>query len=216
MTPAQVLDRARALGCELVLVQDDQLKLTGPKDARAQVAKLVRAHKAEVLALLRADREAIAATVGATCDDCQKPAMVLVCTDYGARFCRGCLRPEPLGSTPTNERNRSMTTTALVSDTVSGAVTAAVPSVSTNHAQPAGATASLGTTKDTRDACDICGSATWSAGHFAIGKVWCAECWAGRKPAASMVPTTYQQTQIAAWLRPQRPHTKEQPCSSRR
>jgi hypothetical protein len=25
-----------------------------------------------------------------------------------------------------------------------------------------------------KDVCDICGSATWGEGHFAIGKLWCA------------------------------------------
>jgi hypothetical protein len=32
----------------------------------------------------------------ATCDDCGKRAVVLVTTDYGARYCPRCLRPEPL------------------------------------------------------------------------------------------------------------------------
>jgi hypothetical protein len=52
MTPAQLLNRVRALGCDLVLVQGDQLKLVGPREARAQVVELVRAHKPALLAYL--------------------------------------------------------------------------------------------------------------------------------------------------------------------
>ncbi len=100
MTPAAVLDYARAQGCALEHVGDDRILLTGPKDARAQVAKLVRAHKAEVLALLQRDHDALAATDDGTCDDCGKPATVLIVTDYGCRYCRRCLRPSPLATKP--------------------------------------------------------------------------------------------------------------------
>jgi hypothetical protein len=32
----------------------------------------------------------------ATCDDCGERSVVLVTMDYGPKFCRRCLRPEPL------------------------------------------------------------------------------------------------------------------------
>lgn len=96
MTPAAILDYARAQGCALECLGSDQLLLTGPRAARAQVAKLVREHRAEVIALLQADH---AAADDSACSDCGKPATVLIATDY-AKFCRGCLRPEPLNSKP--------------------------------------------------------------------------------------------------------------------
>jgi hypothetical protein len=44
--------------------------------------------------------EAIAADLQATCSDCGRTSPVLVATDYGASYCRDCLRPEALGATP--------------------------------------------------------------------------------------------------------------------
>jgi hypothetical protein len=34
----------------------------------------------------------------AACDDCGARAVVLVTTDYGPKYCRRCLRPEPIGT----------------------------------------------------------------------------------------------------------------------
>ena len=57
----------------------------------------------------------------------------------------------------------------------------------------------------TRDTCDNCGSATFGEGHFAVGKLWCRECWAGRKPAVAMPPTEAGKLAIAAWIAPKNP-----------
>ena len=145
----------------------DGVRVDGPKDARAELRETIREHKAEILALLRGQRQeevsrawaaaygrlecqfssgletsdgiaqpvvnawndaetnaehvsaeyvagrvqradfeaALAAWEGAvtkamecraTCSDCGARAVVLVGTDYGSKFCRACLRPEPL------------------------------------------------------------------------------------------------------------------------
>jgi hypothetical protein len=52
-----------------------------------------------------------------------------------------------------------------------------------------------------RDVCDNCGSEL-SEGHFVAGKLWCADCWSGRKPPVARPPNKDQQTQIEAWLAP--------------
>jgi hypothetical protein len=54
----------------------------------------------------------------------------------------------------------------------------------------------------TRDICDICGSETFSEGHFAVGKLWCRECWSGRKPAIANPPTPAYRAQIDLWCAP--------------
>jgi hypothetical protein len=54
-----------------------------------------------------------------------------------------------------------------------------------------------------RDACDLCGSQTWEGdAHFAMGKLWCPECWAGREPAAAMPPTRLEQLLLEQWIAP--------------
>jgi len=55
----------------------------------------------------------------------------------------------------------------------------------------------------TRDVCDNCGSETFSEGHFAVGKLWCRECWTGRKPAVAMPPNAAQRRQLELWCAPQ-------------
>ena len=50
--------------------------------------------------------EAIAAITGDTCSDCGKRSVVLVTTDYGPKYCRACLRPEPIG-TPAKGRTHA-------------------------------------------------------------------------------------------------------------
>jgi hypothetical protein len=42
--------------------------------------------------------EAIQAITGGRCSDCGARAVVLVTTDYGPKYCRACLRPEPIGT----------------------------------------------------------------------------------------------------------------------
>jgi hypothetical protein len=51
-------------------------------------------------------REAIAAVTGDRCSDCGARAVVLVTTDYGPKYCRACLRPEPIG-TPAKGRTHA-------------------------------------------------------------------------------------------------------------
>jgi hypothetical protein len=58
------------------------------------------------------------------------------------------------------------------------------------------------TTGTPRDACDLCGSTCWDTAHFAVGKLWCEECWAGREPAVSMPPTPREQLLLATWIAP--------------
>jgi hypothetical protein len=35
---------------------------------------------------------------GVVCDDCGQECTVTLVTDYGGRYCRRCLRPEPIGT----------------------------------------------------------------------------------------------------------------------
>jgi hypothetical protein len=55
----------------------------------------------------------------------------------------------------------------------------------------------------TRDCCDICGAAS-DVFHWAMGRLWCEECWQGREPAVSMVPTKSQAAQLSLWMQPHR------------
>ena len=61
------------------------------------------------------------------------------------------------------------------------------------------------TASSARMPCDLCGSQDWSGdAHFALGKLWCPECWAGQHPAVSMPPTASQRRQLDLWTRPHR------------
>ena len=166
MTGASIMALCVSRGLRLAPAGDG-VRVDGPKDARAELRETIREHKAEILALLRAQRQeelsrawaaaygrlecqfssgletsdgiaqpvvnawndaetnaeqvsaeyvagkvqradfeaALAAWEGAvtkamrcraTCSDCGARAVVLVTTDYGSKFCRACLRPEPL------------------------------------------------------------------------------------------------------------------------
>ena len=59
-------------------------------------------------------------------------------------------------------------------------------------------------TRSIADACDLCGAAASNGDvlHFAWGKLWCPECWAGREPAAAMPPTPLEQLLLAKWIAP--------------
>jgi hypothetical protein len=54
-----------------------------------------------------------------------------------------------------------------------------------------------------RDACDLCGSTCWDSAHFAMGKLWCEECWQGREPAEAKPPSPSEARQLALWMLPQ-------------
>lgn len=57
--------------------------------------------------------------------------------------------------------------------------------------------------KLTRDHCDLCGSETFSDGRFALGKLWCSECWSGRQPPKGiMPPTPAYRAQLDLWCAP--------------
>lgn len=58
-----------------------------------------------------------------------------------------------------------------------------------------------------RDTCDNCGSDTFGEGHFAVGKLWCAECWSGQHSA--MPPTPAYRRQIELWLAPKVPPAQQ-------
>jgi len=61
-----------------------------------------------------------------------------------------------------------------------------------------------------RDACDLCGSTCWDSAHFAMGKLWCEECWQGREPAEAKPPSPSEARQLALWMLPQ---PKSQPIT---
>jgi hypothetical protein len=66
LTPARILDRVRSLGCDLV-ADGDTLRLRGPREARAELAELVRTNKSALLAYLPRPRpEPLAAVVHCT------------------------------------------------------------------------------------------------------------------------------------------------------
>ncbi len=60
------------------------------------------------------------------------------------------------------------------------------------------------------DVCDNCGSETWNEGHFAVGKLWCRECWAGRKPATPQPVSEEGKRAIEKWIAPRRPQPARQ------
>jgi hypothetical protein len=64
---------------------------------------------------------------------------------------------------------------------------------------------SLASTRSIADACDLCGAvaADGDTMHFALGKLWCAECWAGQRPAVAMPPNANERRQLELWLAPQ-------------
>ena len=52
--------------------------------------------------------EAIAAITGDVCSDCGKRSIVLVGVDYSAaKYCRACLRPEPIGTPAKGRRSHA-------------------------------------------------------------------------------------------------------------
>jgi len=55
-----------------------------------------------------------------------------------------------------------------------------------------------------KEPCDLCGSTCWDTAHFAMGKLWCPECWAGREAAAAMPPTPAERRQLDLWMQPHR------------
>jgi len=60
-------------------------------------------------------------------------------------------------------------------------------------------------TRSIADACDLCGAvaADGDVMHFAVGKLWCCECWAGQRPAVAMPPTAHEQRSLLDWIAPQ-------------
>ena len=56
----------------------------------------------------------------------------------------------------------------------------------------------------TRDHCDNCGC-EFSEGRFVVGKLWCSECWSGRRPPEAMPCTPEQRRQLALWMAPKVP-----------
>jgi hypothetical protein len=62
---------------------------------------------------------------------------------------------------------------------------------------------SLTPTRTVADACDLCGAvaADGDVMHWAMGKLWCPECHAGQRAAASMPPTAEGRRQLELWIR---------------
>ena len=111
MSALALLTAARDAGVK-VTVEGANLVLEGDALTDDMVASF-KAAKPEVLRLLAVVPEAMPATEpghdpvdcnppmeASVCDDCGKPATVLIVTDYGSRYCRACLRPSPLNSKP--------------------------------------------------------------------------------------------------------------------
>jgi hypothetical protein len=94
-----------------ISAEGTRLVLEGEALTDAMVASF-KAAKPEVLALLTAVPEGLPTIETShsrgdsprpesnVCDDCGRAAVVMVCTDYGAKFCRSCLRPEPTNTKP--------------------------------------------------------------------------------------------------------------------
>ena len=53
----------------------------------------------------------------------------------------------------------------------------------------------------TRDCCDICGSAS-DVFHWAMGRLWCEECFAGQRPAVAKPCTPRERQLLLAWIQP--------------
>jgi hypothetical protein len=62
-----------------------------------------------------------------------------------------------------------------------------------------------------RDICDNCGSA-FHEGHFAVGKLWCSDCWSGRRPPVAMPCTPSQRAQLDLWCAPLVSAKGQTPC----
>ena len=56
-----------------------------------------------------------------------------------------------------------------------------------------------------REPCAFCGDEHWTSAHFTAGRLVCATCWAGRKPAEAMPPSEAGKRAIAAWIAPRPP-----------
>lgn len=56
-----------------------------------------------------------------------------------------------------------------------------------------------------KEPCAFCGSLDWVEAHFTAGRLVCATCWAGRKPAVAMPPSARGKAAIAAWIAPRPP-----------
>ncbi len=56
-----------------------------------------------------------------------------------------------------------------------------------------------------REPCAFCGAEDWVEANFTAGRLVCASCWAGRKPAVAMPPTAAQKAAIKAWCAPRPP-----------
>ena len=54
-----------------------------------------------------------------------------------------------------------------------------------------------------REPCAFCGAADWTEAHFTLGRIVCAECWAGQRPAVAKPPTPSEARQLSLWLAPQ-------------
>jgi hypothetical protein len=52
--------------------------------------------------------------------------------------------------------------------------------------------------------CDLCGCRIEGHAHFALGRVWCSECFVEEPPMA-MPPLPREAEQIAEWLKPLSP-----------
>ena len=59
------------------------------------------------------------------------------------------------------------------------------------------------TTTSMKEPCNACGCGDWQQARFIAGRLLCETCWAGRIPAASMVPNAHEQIALAEWLAPQ-------------
>lgn len=112
MNALALLTEAFEAGIKVTVVDGTKLALEGDALTEEMVASF-KAAKPEVLRLLAAVTEVsplpdtnsapsneFETTKAPVCDDCGAHAIVLLVTDYGRRYCRACLRPEPLNAIP--------------------------------------------------------------------------------------------------------------------
>ena len=129
MTALAVLTDARDRGVK-VTVEGDKIILEG--EITPDIVATFKAHKSEILKLLAAVPAAtpdesplvpgadtrpdiISEALGMLCDDCGRPTVIAIVTDYGARYCRECVFPSVSPKMPNGTRlQRPATRSGLV------------------------------------------------------------------------------------------------------
>lgn len=90
MSALALLATCQTRGVQLI-PYGNRIILRGPKDARDELRPVIRAHKLELLAVLKADAKPDPMTLelGTACDGCGIEARIAIVMDCG-RLCRRC------------------------------------------------------------------------------------------------------------------------------